>query len=108
MAFIWTQLTVCSSAGAKHNEVLGWYRMNCRKLKLPPLYAEIYDIPKCEELTNGHIPNGHVDPTPEVHEPLGINPPPGYHQIPSVGIGINGGFHNGTTEFSSPIQSVGQ
>src|ERR1700761_4264932 len=40
--------------GAKHNEVLNWYRMNWRLLKLPPLYAEIYEIPKDEEQQQQH------------------------------------------------------
>lgn len=33
-------------SGTKHNEVLNWYRMNWRRFQLPPLFAEIYDVPK--------------------------------------------------------------
>ncbi|XP_066940332.1 ecdysone-induced protein 78C-like isoform X2 [Macrobrachium rosenbergii] len=35
--------------GAKHHEHLNWFRSNWSRLKLPPLFAEIFDIPKCEE-----------------------------------------------------------
>ncbi|XP_022250728.1 ecdysone-induced protein 78C-like [Limulus polyphemus] len=35
--------------GGKHMEHLQWFRANWARLKLPPLFAEIFDIPKCEE-----------------------------------------------------------
>ncbi|XP_066904465.1 ecdysone-induced protein 78C isoform X2 [Halyomorpha halys] len=35
--------------GAKHALMLDWFRLNWEKLRLPPLFAEIFDIPKCEE-----------------------------------------------------------
>ncbi|CAH1396609.1 unnamed protein product [Nezara viridula] len=35
--------------GAKHALMLDWFRLNWDKLRLPPLFAEIFDIPKCEE-----------------------------------------------------------
>lgn len=35
--------------GAKHALILDWFRLNWDKLRLPPLFAEIFDIPKCEE-----------------------------------------------------------
>ncbi|XP_024940685.1 ecdysone-induced protein 78C isoform X2 [Cephus cinctus] len=35
--------------GARHVNLLDWFRRNWTKLKLPPLFAEIFDIPKCEE-----------------------------------------------------------
>ncbi|XP_068082052.1 ecdysone-induced protein 78C [Anabrus simplex] len=35
--------------GAKHSTHLDWFRLNWAKLRLPPLFAEIFDIPKCEE-----------------------------------------------------------
>ena len=35
--------------GARHANLLDWFRRNWKKLKLPPLFAEIFDIPKCEE-----------------------------------------------------------
>lgn len=37
------------SLGGKHSEHLQWFRVNWDKLKLPPLFAEIFDIPKCED-----------------------------------------------------------
>ena len=37
------------SLGAKHAEHLEWFRANWLRLRLPPLFAEIYDIPKIEE-----------------------------------------------------------
>ncbi|CAG9856185.1 unnamed protein product [Phyllotreta striolata] len=37
------------SLGAKHTAHLDWYRMNWTKLTLPPLFAEIFDIPKSED-----------------------------------------------------------
>ncbi|KAF2895676.1 hypothetical protein ILUMI_10498 [Ignelater luminosus] len=35
--------------GAKHTAHLDWFRVNWTKLTLPPLFAEIFDIPKCED-----------------------------------------------------------
>lgn len=35
--------------GSRHANLLDWFRRNWAKLKLPPLFAEIFDIPKCEE-----------------------------------------------------------
>ena len=35
--------------GVRHANLLDWFRRNWTKLKLPPLFAEIFDIPKCEE-----------------------------------------------------------
>ncbi|KAL1517706.1 hypothetical protein ABEB36_001438 [Hypothenemus hampei] len=35
--------------GLKHNNHLEWFRENWQKLTLPPLFAEIFDIPKCED-----------------------------------------------------------
>ncbi|XP_076062691.1 ecdysone-induced protein 78C-like isoform X2 [Oratosquilla oratoria] len=35
--------------GAQHHHHLNWFRANWARLKLPPLFAEIFDIPKCEE-----------------------------------------------------------
>lgn len=35
--------------GSKHGDQLAWYRINWNQLRLPPLFAEIYDIPKSEE-----------------------------------------------------------
>ncbi|XP_054735771.1 ecdysone-induced protein 78C [Anastrepha obliqua] len=37
------------SLGAKHFSHLDWLRMNWTKLRLPPLFAEIFDIPKTED-----------------------------------------------------------
>nr|ATB56339.1 E78 [Panonychus citri] len=35
--------------GIKHAEHLSWFRGNWTRLKLPPLFAEIFDIPKSED-----------------------------------------------------------
>ncbi|GLG93038.1 hypothetical protein R5R35_004385 [Gryllus longicercus] len=35
--------------GVKHLEQLDWFRLHWAQLRLPPLFAEIFDIPKCEE-----------------------------------------------------------
>ncbi|CAH1124888.1 unnamed protein product [Ceutorhynchus assimilis] len=35
--------------GLKHNHHLDWFRENWQKLALPPLFAEIFDIPKSED-----------------------------------------------------------
>lgn len=35
--------------GTRHANLLDWFRRNWPKLRLPPLFAEIFDIPKCEE-----------------------------------------------------------
>ncbi|XP_076327550.1 ecdysone-induced protein 78C-like [Tachypleus tridentatus] len=37
------------SLGGKHMEHLQWFRGNWTRLKLPPLFAEIFDIPKYDE-----------------------------------------------------------
>lgn len=37
------------SLGSKHVEHLQWFRANWTRLKLPPLFAEIFDIPEWEE-----------------------------------------------------------
>ncbi|XP_051170058.1 ecdysone-induced protein 78C isoform X2 [Leptopilina boulardi] len=37
------------SLGIRHSNLLDWYKKNWTKLKLPGLFAEIFDIPKCEE-----------------------------------------------------------
>lgn len=43
------KLTELRTLGAKHLTHLDWFRLNWNKLRLPPLFAEIFDIPKCEE-----------------------------------------------------------
>ncbi|XP_026475355.1 ecdysone-induced protein 78C-like [Ctenocephalides felis] len=35
--------------GSRHNSHLDWFRGNWTNLRLPPLFAEIFDIPKCED-----------------------------------------------------------
>lgn len=35
--------------GSQHNELLRWYRAQWHRVELPPLFAEIYDIPKTAE-----------------------------------------------------------
>ena len=47
-ASLLTKLPELRTIGAKHNELIDWYRQHWLQLKLPPLYAEIYDIPKLE------------------------------------------------------------
>ncbi|XP_050408671.1 ecdysone-induced protein 78C [Patella vulgata] len=42
--------------GHQHNELLKWYRIQWSRVTLPPLFAEIYDIPKHDDIT-------HVVPT---------------------------------------------
>lgn len=34
---------------AKHSAHLEWFRKNWSRLTLPPLFAEIFDIPKSED-----------------------------------------------------------
>ncbi|KAK3594375.1 hypothetical protein CHS0354_032884 [Potamilus streckersoni] len=36
--------------GSHHNELLQYYRLNWAKTRLPPLFSEIYDIPKNEDI----------------------------------------------------------
>ncbi|XP_014673324.1 PREDICTED: ecdysone-induced protein 78C-like [Priapulus caudatus] len=36
--------------GNKHGDQLQWFRLNWHQLQLPPLFAEIYDIPKSEDV----------------------------------------------------------
>lgn len=35
--------------GSRHNAHLDWFRGNWTNLRLPPLFAEIFDIPKCDD-----------------------------------------------------------
>uniref|UniRef100_A0A182U3E5 NR LBD domain-containing protein n=1 Tax=Anopheles melas TaxID=34690 RepID=A0A182U3E5_9DIPT len=35
--------------GEKHSAHLEWFRTNWSTIRLPPLFAEIFDVPKCEE-----------------------------------------------------------
>ncbi|XP_046389960.1 ecdysone-induced protein 78C isoform X2 [Ischnura elegans] len=44
-----SKLPELRSLGAKHSLHLEWFRLNWARLHLPPLFAEIFDIPKCEE-----------------------------------------------------------
>lgn len=46
---ILAKLPELKALGAKHALMLDWFRLNWDKLRLPPLFAEIFDIPKCEE-----------------------------------------------------------
>lgn len=43
------RLPELKALGSRHASLLDWFRRNWAKLKLPPLFAEIFDIPKCEE-----------------------------------------------------------
>ncbi|CAG9839296.1 unnamed protein product [Diabrotica balteata] len=43
------KLPELKNLGAKHTAHLDWFRMNWTKLTLPPLFAEIFDIPKTED-----------------------------------------------------------
>nr|AST48087.1 ecdysone-inducible protein 78 [Nilaparvata lugens] len=49
VASMLAKLPSLRSLGAKHSVHLDWFRLNWNKLRLPPLFAEIFDIPKCEE-----------------------------------------------------------
>lgn len=42
-------LTELRNLGVKHMEHLQWFRGNWSRLCLPPLFAEIFDIPKGDE-----------------------------------------------------------
>lgn len=44
-----SKLPELRTIGARHVSYLEWFRSNWHMLKLPPLFAEIFDIPKCEE-----------------------------------------------------------
>lgn len=35
--------------GSKHGEQLNWLKVHWQQIRLPPLYAEIFDIPKVED-----------------------------------------------------------
>ena len=52
-ATIIMKLPELRTLGAQHNELLKWYRQQWGQVNLPPLFAEIFDIPKCEEETQG-------------------------------------------------------
>ncbi|XP_050429016.1 ecdysone-induced protein 78C isoform X1 [Adelges cooleyi] len=44
-----SKLPELRTIGRRHVAYLEWFRSNWHMLKLPPLFAEIFDIPKCEE-----------------------------------------------------------
>ncbi|GAB6032992.1 hypothetical protein CHUAL_012184 [Chamberlinius hualienensis] len=46
---VWMKISELRTLGNKHGEHLQWFRMQWNKCKLPPLFAEIFDIPKCEQ-----------------------------------------------------------
>ncbi|XP_049961830.1 ecdysone-induced protein 78C-like [Schistocerca serialis cubense] len=48
-ASLLVKLPELRNLGIKHSTHLEWFRLNWTKLRLPPLFAEIFDIPKCEE-----------------------------------------------------------
>ncbi|XP_041367161.1 ecdysone-induced protein 78C-like [Gigantopelta aegis] len=52
-ATIIMKLPELRTLGTQHNELLKWYRQQWGQVTLPPLFAEIFDIPKCEEETQG-------------------------------------------------------
>ena len=51
------KLSELRALGSHHNELLQYYRANWHRSKTPPLFSEIYDIPKNES---------HVPPIPQV------------------------------------------
>ena len=48
-ATIIMKLPELRTLGSQHNEMLRWYRARWQRVELPPLFAEIYDIPKSME-----------------------------------------------------------
>ena len=48
-ASIIMKLPELRTLGSQHNEMLRWYRARWQHVELPPLFAEIYDIPKSAE-----------------------------------------------------------
>ena len=48
-ATIIMKLPELRTLGSQHNEMLRWYRARWQRVELPPLFAEIYDIPKSIE-----------------------------------------------------------
>ena len=48
-ATIIMKLPELRTLGSQHNEMLCWYRARWQRVELPPLFAEIYDIPKSIE-----------------------------------------------------------
>lgn len=49
LASLLLKLPELKNLGARHSAHLDWLRLNWTKLSLPPLFAEIFDIPKCED-----------------------------------------------------------
>lgn len=49
MSSLTQRIPELKTLGIRHANLLDWFRRNWTKLKLPPLFAEIFDIPKCEE-----------------------------------------------------------
>ena len=48
-ANILMRLPELRTLGSKHADLLMWYRQRWKFLQLPPLFSEIFDIPKPED-----------------------------------------------------------
>lgn len=57
------KLSELRTLGSHHNELLQYYRSNWHRCKISPLFAEIYDIPKNEIMTDNQISSTSVPPS---------------------------------------------
>jgi nuclear receptor subfamily 1 group D protein 3 len=67
--------------GAKHREVLEWFQMNSSRLRLPALYAEIYNIhdERSTLVTTADECNRQQPPPSSHHQFVVLPPPPPYY-----------------------------
>ena len=47
------KLSELRTLGSNHSELLQYYRVNWHRFKIPPLFSEIYDVPKNEQYFAG-------------------------------------------------------
>lgn len=57
--------------GSSHALHLQWFRSNWSRLKLPPLFAEIFDIPKASSFANNNNNNNSLQPPQMVNTTTG-------------------------------------
>lgn len=52
LAHVLARLPALSQLSAAHNEQLDWFRQRWSILRIPPLFAEIYNIPRLDDIVD--------------------------------------------------------
>ena len=95
--------------GSKHDHLLNYYRARWQSMKLPPLFAEVYDFPKAEDQgSDGAVDCGSfVDDENECSSASGSNG----HKVPYGGTTARGYYDespasDGTARENVPFRTV--